>query len=314
VIETTSQDIARTVVQDIAQLGALLLLSPLLLGVIHRTKAIAAGRRGPRLLQPYFDLVKLARKEVALSQTTTWVFVASPAVAVVTAVLAGALVPLGSFEPPVSFTGDFVLFTYLLALGRFFTAAAALDTGSPFEGMGAAREVGFAWLTEPALFFAFLALARLSGSLRFDQMLHATSGNVWLQHTAPLLLTAAGLFVVLLAECSRIPVDDPNTHLELTMIHEVMVLDHSGPLLGLIEYASALKLFVLAAMLLHVIAPTAAISGWSAFGLFLGGLVGVAVAIGVVESTMARLRLLHVPTFLIAATLSCGFAFLLLTR
>ncbi|HVS14095.1 MAG TPA: NADH-quinone oxidoreductase subunit H [Thermoanaerobaculia bacterium] len=301
-------------IETIAQLGALLLLSPLLLGVIHRTKAVAAGRRGPRLLQPYFDLGKLARKEVALSRTTTWIFVASPAVAVVTTVLAGSLVPLGSFDSPVSFAGDFVLFAYLLALGRFFTAAAALDTGSPFEGMGAAREVGFAWLTEPALFFAFLALARLSGSLSFDRMLHATEGGVWLERTAPLVLTAAGLFIVLLAECGRIPVDDPNTHLELTMIHEVMVLDHSGPLLGLVEYASALKLFVLAAMLLHVIAPTAAVAGWLAFGLFLGGLVGVAVAVGVVESTMARLRLLHVPTLLIAATLSCGFAFLLLNR
>ena len=301
-------------IETTAQLAALLLLSPLLLGAIQRTKAIAAGRRGPSLLQPYFDLHKLARKEVALSRTTTWIFVASPAVAVVTTVLAGALVPLGSFDSPVSFAGDFVLFAYLLALGRFFTAAAALDTGSAFEGMGAAREVGFAWLTEPAMFFAFLALSRLSGSLSLDQMLHATEGGAWLERTAPLLLTAAGLFIVLLAECSRIPVDDPNTHLELTMIHEVMVLDHSGPLLGLIEYASALKLFVLAAMLLHVLAPTGAVSGWPAFGLFLVGMAGVAVAVGVVESTMARLRLLHVPTFLIAATLSCGFAFLLLNR
>jgi formate hydrogenlyase subunit 4 len=297
-----------------AQVAALLVLSPLLLGVIHRTKAIAAGRRGPGLLQPYLDLRKLAAKEVALSRTTTWIFVAAPAIAVTTVVLAGLMVPLGSFDSPVSFAGDFVLFAYLLALGRFFTAAAALDTGSPFEGMGAAREVGFAWLTEPALFFAFLALSRLSGSASFDRMLHATEGGAWLERTAPLLLTAAGLFIVLLAECGRLPVDDPNTHLELTMIHEVMVLDHSGPLLGLVEYASALKLYVLAAVLLHVMAPTASVAGWPGFGLFLAGLVGVAVAVGVVESTMARLRLLHVPTLLIAAVLSCGFAFLLLHR
>lgn len=301
-------------IEAAAQVVAFLLLSPLLLGVIHRVKAIAAGRRGAPLLQPYFDLRKLARKEVALSRTTTWIFVAGPVVALVTTFLAGLTVPLGSFDSPVSFAGDFVLFAYLLALGRFFTAAAALDTGSPFEGMGAAREVGFAWLTEPALFFAFLALSRLSGSLSFDRMLHATEGGVWLQRTAPLLLTAAGLFIVLLAECSRIPVDDPNTHLELTMIHEVMVLDHSGPLLALVEYAAALKLFVLAAVFVHVVAPTAAIVGWPGFALFLGALAGVAVAVGVVESTMARLRLLHVPTLLIAAVLSCGFAFLLLQR
>jgi formate hydrogenlyase subunit 4 len=239
--------------------------------------------------------------------------VLAPVIALVTAVMAGLLVPLGSFSAPVAFAGDFVLFAYLFALGRFFTATAALDTGSPFEGMGAAREVGFAWLTEPALFFAFLALARLSGSLSLDGMLRATEG-VWLERTAPLVLAAAGVFVVLLTECSRMPVDDPNTHLELTMIHEVMVLDHSGPLLGLVEYGAAVKLFVLDALLLHVLAPTAQVKGWPGLGLFTLGLLGVAVGIGIVESTMARLRLLHVPTLLIAAVLSCGFAFLLLSR
>ncbi len=301
-------------IETLAHLVALLLFPPLLLGVVNRVKAVAAGRRGPSLWQPYFDLAKLARKEVALSQTTTWIFLVAPAIAVATALLAGLLVPLGSFPAPISFAGDFVLLTYLFALGRFFTATAALDTGSPFEGMGAAREVGFAWLTEPAMFFAFLALARLSGSLRITQMLRATEGGLWLERTAPLLLTAAGLLIVLLAECSRIPVDDPNTHLELTMIHEVMVLDHSGPLLGLIEYGAAVKLFVLEAMLLHVLAPNAAVGGWPGFLFFLLGLAGVAAAIGVIESVMARLRLLHVPTLLIAAVLSCGFAFLLLNR
>jgi formate hydrogenlyase subunit 4 len=300
--------------ETLAHAAALLLVAPLLLGVIQRTKALAAGRRGASVWQPYFDIRKLLRKEVALSQTTSWVFVAAPAVAVATTLVAALLVPLGPHRSLLSFAGDFVLFTYLFALGRFFTAAAALDTGSPFEGMGAAREVGFAWLTEPALFFAFLVLARLSGSLRFDEMLRATEGGLWLERTAPLLLTAAGLFIVLLAECSRIPVDDPNTHLELTMIHEVMVLDHSGPMLGMIEYAAALKLFVLEAMLLHVLAPTAMVEGWPGFGLFLAGLVAIAACIGIVESVMARLRLLHVPTLLIAAVLSCGFAFLLLVR
>jgi formate hydrogenlyase subunit 4 len=297
----------------IAHAAVLALLPPLLGGVVTKTKALFAGRRGPSVWQPYFDLVKLLRKGVALSATTTWVFVLAPVLAVVTAVMAGLLVPLGSFAPPVAFAGDFVLFAYLFALGRFFTAAAALDTGSPFEGMGAAREVGFAWLTEPALFFAFLALARLSGSLSLDGMLRATEG-AWLQRTAPLVLTAAGVLIVLLTECSRMPVDDPTTHLELTMIHEVMVLDHSGPLLGLVEYGAAVKLFVLEALLLHVMAPTARVTGWPGLALFLLGLLAVAIGIGAVESTMARLRLLHVPTLLIAAVLSCGFAFLLLSR
>jgi formate hydrogenlyase subunit 4 len=251
---------------------------------------------------------------VATSATTTWVFAAAPVVVVVTTLFAGLLVPVAGFAAPVTFAGDFVLFAYLLALGRFFTAAAALDTGSPFEGMGAAREVGFAWLTEPALFFAFLALAKLSGSLSIDGMLRGPQAAAWLDRTAPLLLTAAGLFIVLLAECSRVPVDDPTTHLELTMIHEAMVLDHSGPLLALVEYGSALKLLVLAALVLHVLVPTALLPGWLGLALFGGGLLAIAATIGVVESSMARLRLLHVPTLLIAALLSCGFAFLLLAR
>jgi len=298
----------------LAHVAVLLLLPPLLLGVINRTKAIFAGRRGASVWQPYFDLAKLLRKEVALSATTTWVFVLAPAVGLAVTLLAGLLIPLGPFGSPVAFAGDFVLFAYLFALGRFLTALAALDTGSPFEGMGAAREVGFGWLTEPALFFAFLALARLSGSLSLDGMLRATESGAWIERTAPVVLAAAGVFVVLLAECSRMPVDDPNTHLELTMIHEAMVLDHSGPLLGLIDYGAAVKLFVLGALLLHVMAPTAIVAGWPGFALFALGLIGVAVGVGVIESIMARLRLLHVPTLLIAAVLSCGFAFLLLAR
>ena len=295
----------------IAQAIVLALAPPLLLGVIVRVKALVAGRRGPSLWQPYFDLWKLLRKEAAASTTTTWIFALAPAVVAVTALAAGLLVPIGPFPAPLSFAGDFVLFAYLLALGRYFIALAALDTGSPFEGMGAAREVGFGWLTEPALFFAFLALARLSGSASLDGMLRATEG-LWVVSTAPLVLIAAGLLIVLLTEASRVPVDDPATHLELTMIHEVMVLDTSGPLLALIEYGAAVKLLVLEALLLHVLAPTALVSGWAGMGLFVLGLIALAAIIGVVESTMARLRLVYVPTLLIAAVLSCGFAFLLL--
>jgi formate hydrogenlyase subunit 4 len=281
--------------------------------VIVKTKAFLVGRRGPSLLQPYYDLWKLLRKQAAASAVTTSLFALAPAVIVITALGAGLLVPLGPMPAPVAFAGDFVMFAYLLALSRFFIAAAALDTGSPFEGMGAAREVGFAWLIEPALFFAFLALARLSGSATIDGMLRATEG-LWLSSTTPVVLIAAGILIILLAECSRVPVDDPTTHLELTMIHEVMVLDTSGPLLALVDYGAAIKLFVLEALLLHVLAPTALVPGWAGLALFVLLLLAVAVGIGVVESTMARLRLLYVPTLLIAAVLSCGFAFLLLQR
>ncbi len=148
-------------------------MPPLLLGVINKTKAWFAGRRGPPLLQPYYDLAQLLRKGMVISTTTTWIFRAGPVVTLARVLLAGLLVPFGGFDAPIRFTGDLILFAYLLALGRFFTTAAALDTGSAFEGMGAAREVTFACLSEPALFFAFLVLATLLGIADPDAMLHA---------------------------------------------------------------------------------------------------------------------------------------------
>jgi len=292
----------------------LLTLPPLLPGVINKTKALFAGRRGPPLLQLYCDLFKLARKDMVISRVTTWIFTAAPVITLTTILAAGLLVPLGPFRAPISFAGDMILFAYLLGLGRFFTTAAALDTGSPFEGMGAAREVTFACLSEPALFFAMLVLAKLSGSLELTTMLHApmTVGNP--SSAASLVLVALGVFIIMLAETCRVPVDDPNTHLELTMIHEVMVLDHSGPLLGMILYGAALKLFVLSAVLLHIVFPFQTGSALSDWALFVVEILGVSVVIGVVESIMARLQMRHVPHLLIAAILLCGFGFVLLMR
>ena len=292
----------------------LLLLPPLLLGVINRTKAWFGGRCGPPLLQPYFDLIKLLRKDMVLSTTTSWVFRVGPIITLAAVVLAGLLVPLGPFDAPIAFTGDLILFAYLLALARFFTTSAALDTGSAFEGMGAAREVTFACLAEPALFLALLVLIRVSDSLTLTGMLHGPVGGFPAEAAAPLVLVAIGLFIVLLAETCRIPVDDPNTHLELTMIHEAMVLDHSGPLFGVILYAGALKLFVLGALLLHVVAPFRTGAPYLDCPLFIVEILGLAVVVGVVESVMARLQMRHVPSLLVAAMLLCGFGFLLLMR
>ncbi len=293
----------------------LLGMPPLLLGVINKTKAVFAGRQGPPVLQPYYDLIKLARKQVVLSQVTTWVFMAAPVVTLVSLIIAGLLVPLGPFHAPLGFTGDLILFAYLLGLARFFTTAAALDTGSAFEGMGAAREVTFACLSEPALFFALLVLAKMSGSLVLGDLLQAPMATTsWEVVAAPLVLVAVGLFILLLSENCRIPVDDPNTHLELTMIHEVMVLDHSGPLLGLVLYGAAIKLFILSAVFLHIVAPFQTGQAWLDWGLFVVEMLGIAVAVGVVESCMARLQMRHVSYLLIAAILFCGFGFVLLVR
>lgn len=294
-----------------------LVFPPLLLGVINKTKALFAGRVGPPLLQPYYDLAKLFRKGSVFSTTTTWVFRAGPVVGLATALLALLMVPLVGPSAPISFTGDLILLAYLLGLGRFFTASAALDTGSPFEGMGAAREVTFACLAEPALFLGFLVLARLardSGGLQLATVLGPSVATAWFSAGASLVLVLLSWFIILLVENCRIPFDDPNTHLELTMIHEVMVLDHSGPAFGMILYAAALKLFLFGALIVRLALPFATGRAWVDWPIFVAGMLAVAVAVGVVESTMARLKMTHVPVLLVASCLLSGFGMILLIR
>jgi formate hydrogenlyase subunit 4 len=180
--------------------------------------------------------------------------------------------------------------------------------------MGSAREVTFAVLSEPALFFAFLVLAKMTASLSLTPMLHGAAGIVLSGAAPSIVLISIGLFIVLLAESCRIPVDDPNTHLELTMIHEAMVLDHGGPLMGIITYASSLKLFILGSILLNVAAPIETGLWWANWLVFVGGIMIVAVAIGVLESIIARLRMRRVPYLLVTALLLCASSFILLLR
>ncbi|MBI4912429.1 MAG: NADH-quinone oxidoreductase subunit H [Acidobacteria bacterium] len=287
-----------------------LLLPPLLPGLIAKTKAMVAGRTGPPVLQLYYDLARLSRKRAVFSRTTTWVFLAGPVGTVAAVATASLLVPFGSSPAPLHFQGDAVFFAYLFGLARFLTVLSALDTGSAFEGMGAAREVSFAVLAEPALFLGFAALAKSTGSLSLSTML-ASPGFSFSRAMAPLILVLAGWAIVYLAENSRIPVDDPNTHLELTMIHEVMVLDHSGRPLALVLYGASLKLLVLGALLIGPLF-TRAFGGLLNWAAFWGLLVLLAVGVGLVESFTARLRMNRVPQFLVAGILATAFAFLLL--
>lgn len=298
----------------VLQVLVALAVAPALFGVIGRTKAFFAGRSGAPLWQPYFDLWKLFQKGSVLSATTTWVFLAGPAAVLAAALLGLALLPLGPVKAPLAFTGDAILFAYAFALGRFLLSSAALDTGSAFEGMGAAREVSFAALAEPALLFGFLALGKLTGSLSLSGMLEHPLRAGWKTSAPAIVLLLGGWFLVLLAENSRIPFDDPNTHLELTMIHEVMVLDHSGPALGIILYGSMLKFFAFATLLVRLLLPALDLTPAGSYAWLLGSLVLVAVGVGVVESSLARLRLLRVPQLLVSACLLCGFAFLLAAR
>lgn len=293
-----------TVVLELfSRLAWWLLLAPLLPGIINKVKAWVAGRRGPPVLQLYYDLARLWQKSVVLSTLASPGFVAGPAVAWVAVTGAAMLVPLGPLGSALSFRGDVLLLLYLLALARFCTTWAAMETGSAFEGMGSAREVSYAVLAEAAMITAMLSLSVQTGSVSLAAMLEPSAG-------AGAALLAAGLFTVLLAENCRVPFDDPNTHLELTMIHEAMILDHSGPPLAAILHGAALKLLLFAVLLTEAVLPMGEFSPFAKMGALLAGVLTVTVSVGAVESFLARFAFRRVPLLLTTAVLLCLFALL----
>lgn len=296
---------------NLATILPAVLFCPLLLGIINRTKARFAGRSGQPLLQPYFDLMRLLGKGAVYSRTSTQVFRAAPSVSLAALFLASMMLPAGGLSPALSFGGDLILFGYLLALSRFALIAAALDTGSSFEGMGASREAAFSAFAEPGFFIILGTLAWKHQSMRLGTILEGADISSWVGSNPALFLTAAALFLILLAENSRIPVDDPNTHLELTMIHEVMVLDHSGPDLAFILYGSALKMWIFSALLVSILLPPSG-NIISSVLLFLAGMALCAILVGVVESAMARIRMNRVPQYLGLSAVLAGLAALLI--
>jgi len=293
-----------------AQLVALLVLPVVMLGLINRVKSIWAGRRGPRVLQPLADMRRLLRKEPVYSKVTTEIFRLGPVVALATGLVAGMLTPLLGPLSPLAFAYDFIAFAYVLGLGRVFLMLAALDTGSAFEGMGAAREATYGALIEPALLLALGTLVLATGDPTFAGLLS------W-SDLGPFALGVKALcFVVLLillqVEAARIPVDDPNTHLELTMIHEVMILDHSGPDLAILQYAAGLKLTVCAALIAGLLNPVSWVSQpWLAAGVALALTLAVAVLVGTIESLIARIRMRAIPRYTAIATVAGALALLL---
>lgn len=291
-----------------------LALAPLLLGVINRTKAFFAGRQGAPLMQAYYDLVKLINKGAVYSRTTSWIFRAAPVVGFAAVVCAMLFVPVGKIPALLSFEGDLIFFAYLLGLMRFVTVTAALDTGSSFEGMGASREVFFSTLAEPALLIGLAALARQAGSISISGIFAELSGHAWMSVGPALMLVAASMLIVFLAENARIPVDDPNTHLELTMIHEVMVLDYSGPDFAFILYSVSLKLWVLGALLMNLLITIIDLNNVFVVAVFVLGMLILAMIVGIIESVMARLSLLKVPQLLVGAGAVSVLAFVHVLR
>ena len=295
----------------LAQALAALLVSPFVVGLIRKVKARLQCRRGASILQPYSDLWKLFQKDVVVSTNTSWIFTTTPYILFVSTLTASLLVPIFLSRTPLNFAGDVITVVYLLALGTFFLMLAGLDAGSAFGGMGSSREAIVASLTEPAMILSIFAVGLTAGSTNLSTIVHKTALlQDIVTDPSPHLMALAALFIVTLAETGRVPVDNPATHLELTMIHEAMVLEYSGRYLALIEWASALKLLLFLTLLSNIFAPwgiaTETTPAWMALGMivWLAKVSGLAVVVGVIESMFAKLRLFRVTDLL-------GVAFIL---
>jgi formate hydrogenlyase subunit 4 len=298
----------QTITLVVVQIMVLLGISPFLVGIIRKVKARLQCRRGAGVFQPYADIAKLFRKQPVVSSTTSWIFTATPYILFASTLSAGLLVPTFTSLTPMNFTGGVIALVYLLALGTFFLILAGLDAGSAFGGMGSSREALVASLTEPAMILSIFAVALTVGSTNLGTIVHKTAlleGVV--TDPAPHLMALAALCIVAIAETGRVPVDNPATHLELTMIHEAMVLEYSGRYLALIEWAAAMKLVVFLSLIATLFAPwgIATTVAPAAIGIglvaYILKIAGLAVLIGVLESMIAKLRLFRVTELLGAA-------------
>ena len=284
-----------------------LLLAPLVSGIIKKTKARLQNRRGASIIQPYFDLFKLLRKEVIIPSTSSWIFRVTPYIVFASTVTIALLVPTIFVPVPFHWVGDIITVIYLFAVGRFFVALAGIDAGSAFGGLGSSREMSIASIIEPAMMLAIFTTAVTAGSTDLSIIVNRLS-------TTPLsivqpshLLAFVGLFIVTIAETGRIPVDNPATHLELTMIHEAMILEYSGRYLAFIEWASQMKLVIFLSLLANMFAPLGMATDAGLFSLAVGlaafmlKIFALAIVVAVVETLNAKLRLFRLPELLMVA-------------
>ena len=301
----------QAIILVVAQTIVLLAVSPFIVGLIRKVKARLQVRQGASVFQPYADLAKLFRKQPVVSTTTSWIFTATPYILFASTLAAGLLVPVFVSRTPLAFAGNIIALVYLLALGTFFLILAGLDAGSAFGGMGSSREAIVASLTEPAMILSIFAIALTAGSTNLNTIVHKTAlleGIV--TDPSPHLMALAALFIVAIAETGRVPVDNPATHLELTMIHEATILEYSGRYLALVEWAAGLKLVVFLTLIANVFAPWGIATSLEPTALGVGLVTylvkvsALAVLIGVIESMFAKLRLFRVTDLL-------GVAFIL---
>ncbi|MGB7787642.1 respiratory chain complex I subunit 1 family protein [Methanoregula sp.] len=281
--------------------AVVLAIAPLFISLIKKVKAWTQGRRGPPLFQTYFMLAKLVKKEVIYSPHSSWIMRVTPIINIAAILVAALFVPLVFVPEPVGGIGNIILLLYLLALAKFFMALAGLDAGSSFGGMGSSREMSISAIIEPTTIIVFAALVFVFKTLNIFEMftLSAASGTL---STPTLILIGISLFIILIVETSRIPVDNPETHLELTMIHEGMILEQSGSNLALMELSAAVKLTLLMALLINLIIPFGLSTTLSAAGLLLALVLflvkGTVLAgvIGLFESSMAKMRFFRLPS------------------
>ncbi len=304
------------VVAIILQTALLLLLAPLVTGCIKNWKAKLQNRRGPRPWQPFFDIAKFLRKDMVISEHASWIFSAAPYVVLITSLLVGLMVPMVTTQAPLSLFGGALAVVGLLALGRFFLALGGLDPGSAFGGMGSSREMTISAIAEPALMLAIFTVAISAGSTDLSHIAAVEQVNSLKLLNPAHLMAFAALFIVLLAETGRVPVDNPATHLELTMIHEAMLLEYSGRYLAFMEWGASIKQLVLMAILVNLFMPLGLATDYSATSLAVGVVAFVAKllvlcgAVVVVETVNAKLRLFRVPDLLSAAFVLSALALL----
>lgn len=274
----------------------ILLFVPFLMaGIIKKTKAFWGGRKGASIFQPLFDFIKLMKKDFVISKTTSGIFRIAPIIQIASVLFASLFVPLACGDALINVPAGLIIFAYVLSLGKFASLISAMDTGSSFEGMGASREACFTSIVEPAFFMTIASVMALSGNYSFSalQNILNSAGNYGILIT---VFVVAVLFIMILIEGSRVPVDDPATHLELTMIHEVMILDNSGSDLALFSWANGIKMLLLSSLIAYLIIPAFIVS-WAAILLYLLVMFIISVLIGTIESGMARFRMSHVFEF-----------------
>ena len=290
-----------TFVRGIISLLVVLGFAPLFAGLVNKLKAIFTGRLGAPVLQPYSDLKRLFRKETINANSSSFISVISPTINLVAVVIAAAMLPIGFERPLISFEGDIILFAYILGLARFFQILAAMDIGSSFEGMGASREAAFAVFAEPIFFFTLGSIAFISGLTSIYEIYHSIRlDNV--TYIVFIIVCSISVFILAVTECSRMPVDDPKTHLELTMIHEVMILDNSGVDLFLYQYSSYIKLFIYAILETSFFYPFEIRSYTVAIVIFVVVITALSISLAIVETITSRFKMKSIPHYLLFAT------------